>query len=815
MRVLKFGGTSISSLKCFSKVVNIIKKNYKKDQIAVVLSAPKKVTDNLFYMIEKSCQTKDIKEIFNNTKDIFFYLIKSLFDSNENYYYLNIYNFIELKFNRLLYLLNIVFNLKFCPNSINAEIVCMGEIISVKLMELYLKNKNIDVFVIDPKKIFLSKGQYLESFIDIKESERRIKKINFPKNKVILMAGFIAKNKYGELVALGRNGSDYSATALAACLKANVCEIWTDVDGIYTGDPNKIKNTKLINKLSCKEAISLSYLGAEILHKRSIFPILEFNIPCIIKNTNNSNSYGTSILNIVNDEKEIIKGITFLKDIAMISIFICYNIKTINIYNRILVAFKKSNIKIIFMMQSSSESNINIFIFQNNLSESKCIIEYEFCFEINNKLFESIHYKSDLFILSMIGSNIFKNKNIFINIVKFFNFIHKKMISILYGGYLSNAFSVVLESCNIVNDLNNMHKIFFEKKNFIEIFIIGNKNIKNCLFNLFYKKKFFFKKKHIELKICGISDAKKLLINENGINLKHWKYNLSNSKIIFDSDIIIECLKKNNFLNPVIVDCTQNKIISKKYADFLIQGFHIVTSNKQPNISSIDYYKKIRNMSIISNKKFLYNANFNTQFPIIENIKSFLNLSENKNYYFSGVLSSAISFIFERLNKGMSFYKIIVLALQSGFSLKDIYHAILGKDSAENLLIIARELGYNIEIKDIEIKPIISKKFLKKNIKKEIFNISISVDNKFKKKLQKAKIQGNVLNYVSNIKNGKFIIKIQEASPNNPLFKVKSKENIFIFYTNSHKSFPIILKSFSYKKNIYIFNILNDLLKLT
>ncbi|MDQ1237343.1 MAG: aspartate kinase [Wigglesworthia glossinidia] len=814
MRVLKFGGTSIANAACFLNVVNIIKNKYLNEQIAVVLSAPAKVTNNLFIMIEQACSQSDIFSKFNITKNIFFNLVQSLFNSSSNINYFNMKKFIQNKFYHLDKLLKIIANLKFCPNPISAEIVGIGEIISVKLMETYLQEDGMKVTVINPKKFFLAEGEYLESTLNLKKTIYQFKNIHIPKNHIILMAGFIAGNQYNEIVALGRNGSDYSATMLSACLKAKLCEIWTDVNGIYSGDPKKVSDAQLISHLSYKEAAIFSYSGANILHSQSLFPIEKFRIPCLIKNTYRPFSQGTKIEKFYPEKNfNLIKGVTCLKKISMISIFMQYTTCLLDISRRISRTFLSSGIKIILTVQSQSDNNINILIFQNELNKSKTIIQSEFNIEIMQNLFDKIQYQSNLFLISIIGSNILKNNKNVKNFTQVLMHINHKIISMIYGGLKSHILSIVLKSSHIKQDINKIHQIFFSKNNTIALFIIGSTQVQSILINFLYKRRNFFEKKNIKFSIFGISDMQKLLIKKCGILPKYWNHEFAQTQLVFSVNILINFLKRNNFLNPVILDCTQNKQLAKKYLIFLKNGFHIISANKQSNCLNIKLYNQIRAVAKTSNRKFLYNAQFNTPFSIVENIRNFLNLAK-KNFYFSGILSSKISFIFDKLNQGIPFHNIILLIEKIGLSRKELYNVITGKDSATKLLILARELGYTIELSDIKVNPIISEKFLNKDRKKSLLHDYVYIDDLFKKKIYSLQQKGKSLTYVSSIKKGKFKIKMQSIGPLNPLFNIKSEEKIFIFFTSYAKKHPIILKSFSKIKNKFISSIFNDILNL-
>lgn len=279
MRVLKFGGTSVANAERFLRVADILESNAQQGQVATVLSAPAKITNHLVAMIEKTISGQDALPNISDAERIFSELLLGLADAQPGFEYDRLKTRVDLEFAQLKQVLHGISLLGQCPDSVNAAIICRGEKLSIAIMEALLQARGHEVSVIDPVEKLLAVGHYLESTVDIAESTRRIEASQIPPQNMILMAGFTAGNERGELVVLGRNGSDYSAAVLAACLRADCCEIWTDVDGVYTCDPRQVPDARLLKSMSYQEAMELSYFGAKVLHPRTIAPIAQFQIP--------------------------------------------------------------------------------------------------------------------------------------------------------------------------------------------------------------------------------------------------------------------------------------------------------------------------------------------------------------------------------------------------------------------------------------------------------------------------------------------------------------------------------------------------------
>ena len=258
-----------------------------------------------------------------------------------------------------------------CPDSVNAAIICRGEKLSIAIMEALLLARGHGVSVIDPVEKLLAVGHYLESTVDIPESTRRIAASQIPPENMILMAGFTAGNDKGELVVLGRNGSDYSAAVLAACLRADCCEIWTDVDGVYTCDPRQVPDARLLKSMSYQEAMELSYFGAKVLHPRTISPIAQFQIPCLIKNTANPQAPGTLIGGDSSDDDDPVKGITNLNNMAMFNVSGPGMKGMVGMAARVFAAMSRSGISVVLITQSSSEYSISFCVPQSDLARAR------------------------------------------------------------------------------------------------------------------------------------------------------------------------------------------------------------------------------------------------------------------------------------------------------------------------------------------------------------------------------------------------------------------------------------------------------------
>ncbi|MFZ0455006.1 MAG: bifunctional aspartate kinase/homoserine dehydrogenase I, partial [Ignavibacteriaceae bacterium] len=750
------------------------------------------VTDELI-RISKLASTGNNKyqELFKNLEHRHLSTTKELISVKKQS---NILANIKLSLNELEDVIHGVFLVKeLSPRTLDF-ILSFGERLSAYIIANALHDKGIPSEYLDSRELVRTDNNFGNAKVEFELTTKRIKNYFRSHKKLQVITGFIGSTINNETTTLGRGGSDYTAAIFGAALNVSEIQIWTDVDGVMTADPRKVKNAFSLPHITYEEAMELSHFGAKVIHPPTIQPAFSRKIPIVIKNTFNPGFTGTLITNQPNSQKFTIKGLSSIDNIALIRIQGSGMIGVSGIAQRIFSALAQVKINVILITQASSEHSLCIAVLPQYASLAKKSIEKEFKFEIFENLVNEPIIEDNVSIVAVVGENMRNYPGISGKVFQALGRNGINVVAIAQGSSELNI-STVISREHESKALNALHdSLFLSKERSVNIFLIGTGLIGGTLLNQIDNQINYLSEEFgLDFKVIGIANSRKMLIDHNGIDVKGWKDKLIAKGILTDLEKFIDNMRTLNLSNSVFIDCTASKIVVEKYPDILCSNISIVTPNKIANSISFDFYQQLKQLVLKHNVKFLYETNVGAGLPIIQTLKDLVS-SGDEIQKIEGILSGTLSYIFNTFSKDKPFSEVVKLAKEKGYTEPDPREDLSGMDVARKLLILAREAGLTLELKDIKIEKILPDEVEKAKSVEDFFIKLKKHDKDFERMREKAAAKGNLFRYIASLENGKAKISMQEVNTDHPFYFLSGIDNVIAFTTKYNQERPVVVK---------------------
>ncbi|TAJ11351.1 bifunctional aspartate kinase/homoserine dehydrogenase I [Marinilabiliaceae bacterium JC017] len=805
MKVLKFGGTSMGSAENILKVKEIVNQA-KYENPVVVVSAIGGITDLLLQAGNEAQQGNAYLNTLEIIKTKHFAVVAELFSGDEKTRVIGAISFLFKELAAILKGVSLTGELTVKSYD---QIISFGE----RTSSLIFHHLQSGSKLYDSRQFIKTRYEEGRHIVKLDESYRLIGEIDKSFSGVSVFSGFIASNEMNQTTTLGRGGSDYTAALLAAGLKAQGLEIWTDVDGFMSADPRVINNAYTIDHLTYAEAMELSHFGAKVIYPPTIMPVLQAKIPIQIKNTFNSKAPGTLIdHHVLNGRKSRIKGISSIRHISLLTLQGAGMIGISGISMRLFKALADLYINVILISQASSENSITIAIESCVAKKAARAINGEFANEIQARQVNEVLIENNLAVIAIVGEKMKRTSGVAGRLFRCLGVEGINLYAIAQGASELNISFVIKES-DIRKAINVIHETFFLSDfKVINLYLTGTGVVgKKLMDKLKAHAPNLRQNKKIVVRLVGIANSRKMYYSTDGIPFENA---IEYLEVGQKSDMFQfkEAIVRNNLVNSVFVDCTASEKIADYYLSLLKENVSVVTANKIASSSSYKNYSELKNTAYDHGIKYLFETNVGAGLPIIGPINDLVN-SGDRIIKLEAVLSGTLNYICNQVSADKSLSQVIMDAREKGYSEPDPRIDLSGKDVIRKILILARESGYEIEQGDIEYEPFVPQTVLDSPSYDDFIEKVRQYDETFEKRRLEVEQRGSKLRYVAALENGRAFIEFKEVDQSHPLFHLEDTNNMVLIWSDNYFDHPMSIKGYGAGADVTAAGVFADIIK--
>jgi len=811
--VHKFGGTSVHDAQCFAKVADIIE-SQPQGRVAVVLSAAKGVTDVLLGLVSLAeKQDPAVARQLAALRERHQIIAETLLDKAGAAAWLARFDQDRADLEGVLHTTSLM---RSAAQNVRDMVAGYGELWSTSLFSAYLARRNgkRPLRWLDARDVVVVEWDQLGPVVDWEASRARLTQSGAGEfNGTLIIPGFVARNPLGVQTTLGRNGSDFSASIFGALLDAAEIHIWTDVDGVLSADPRRVPNAQVIDQLSYNEAMELAYFGAKVIHPQTMAPAIGRAIPIWIRNTFAPQNPCTLICAHPSSELTV-KGITTIEDVALVNIEGAGMIGVPGTAHRLFGALREESISVILISQGSSEHSICCAIPAAQAERAENVVRAAFTRELAEGQIQSVETSRDLTILAVVGDGMAGTPGVS---AKVFDALGKAAVNVraIAQGASERNISVVVDGRQATRALRATHASFYLSPNTLSIGVIGPGTVGRVLLDqLASQQARLAREFKLDLRVRGIMASRGMCLSDRGVNLAQWKQEFETGKAPADLGRFVEHVQVDYLPHTVIIDCTADEAVAKHYAAWLAAGIHVVTPNKKANSASMEYYQSLKAARRTGGSHYLYEGTVGAGLPVIQTLRDLRETGDEINSI-EGIFSGTLAYLFNVYDGSVPFSAIVREAKQRGYTEPDPRDDLSGTDVARKLIILAREMGLQLELGDVKVESLVPRDLEAGSIDEFLGGLT-RYDAAMLKRYQAARDSGKVLRFVGRITaKGEATVGVVELDARHAFANIALTDNVVRFATARYNNNPLIVQGPGAGPEVTAGGVFADLLRLS
>ncbi len=786
--VHKFGGTSVADADRYRHVAQLLLARDEVVQVTVV-SAMKGVTDALIDLARAAAKADPCwDDRWHELRARHRAAAAALLGEHSG----TTIEWLDARFERLREILAALAVIGELPQEVLDRVQGLGEVFSAHLLGHHLQALGEDADVLDARDVLVVNHGELGVDVDWKSSAAKLAlwRQSHPARRLVV-TGFVARDRKGNITTLGRNGSDFSGAIFAALFAADELHIWTDVDGVLSADPRVVPEAVQLDALSYDEACELAYFGAQVVHPQTMSPAIERGLPIIIRNTFQPDHPGTRITSDSSSSGPI-KGLTLSPDLAVVNVEGTGLIGVPGTAERVFSALRNAHVSVVMISQGSSEHSICCVVRQAEAERARLALTQAFSHELAAGQVQRVQLKPNVSVLAAVGDGMAGQPGVAARLFESLGRAQVNILAIAQGSSERNI-SVAIDGSDATKALRAAHAGFWLSPQTFSVGVIGPGNVGAALLEQLYASEAsLLAKAKLDLRLRAVTSRNRMVLDQRGIH-GNWKAAFENASLPSDLDQFTDHLLSARLPHTLIIDCSGSAEVADRYAGWLAAGIHVVTPNKQAGSGPLARYQAIREAAAATGARFRYEATVGAGLPVITTLRDLVDTGDEVTAI-AGIFSGTLAWLFNKYDGSVPFAELVTQARGMGYTEPDPRDDLSGVDVARKLVILAREAGYELSLEDVAVESLVPAALQGASVDDFMARLH-EVDASFAQRLADARARGNVLRYVAQFKPGEQpSVGLVELPGDHAFANLRLTDNVVQFTTRRYCDNPLVVQ---------------------
>ena len=701
-------------------------------------------------------------------------------------------------------------------------ILSFGERLSASILAALLPVRGLPARFVDARDWLVTDDRFGAALVDDAATRTRLADLAPTlADAVAVHTGFLGATLDGRSTTLGRNGSDYTATLLAAAMTATEVQIWTDVPGVMTGDPTILRDAYPIARMSYAEALELDTFGARMFHPRTMVPLIEHGIPLRIRSTMDPDAGGTRI-DLGGSSESGPTCVTSLENLALLDVRWRRITHEAGVGMRVLRALETAGVTVWMANQAAHGQAVAVVIPEAAVDRARAAIALELALELARGEVDSPGVRAPITLLTLVAERMNPSSAP----SQFFRALGQVGVPVraIAQGMSSRSISCVIDGRETALAVRTVHAAFNFAHEPVSLFVMGHGTVGAELLAQVRQQRAQLKADHgIALTVVGLADSKRALLREDGVDLEAWSDELAAGEPVGPearSVALIPLLERLRRLPaPILVDCTAADDMDRVYAEAFARGIHVVTANKKPLTLATGPNGQLREVARCAHASYRYETTVGASLPVIATLADLVRTGD-RVHRVEGAFSGSLGYITGEVMRGAPLSHAVRQARERGFTEPHPRDDLSGLDVARKALILARELGLEIELEDIVVHPLIHHGLLREDDIELFFTGIADYDATFASSLAELRAQNRVLRYLARIDlspdTGEFRVRVGpiDVAPDHPAATLRGAEAFVAFTTERYEEYPLVVRGAGAGGAVTAAGVLADILKI-